>query len=173
MASQNQIDLNALTMRPGDGRRIEFSLDAEPMSIGGQPFAVKNPVSGLLGISRTNDGYALHLDLSASVSGPCQRCLEGSVQELEIDAREVDHASASDPELRSPYVDDEILDLAAWTRDAIRLQMPEKPLCRPDCAGLCPECGESLNDADPADHEHGQTLDPRFAKLRELDLGGD
>jgi uncharacterized protein len=53
----------------------------------------------------------------------------------------------------------------------MRLEMPEKPLCRDDCRGLCVVCGESLNDADPADHDHGQNLDPRFAKLRELDLG--
>ena len=46
--------------------------------------------------------------------------------------------------------------------------MPDKFLCRDDCAGLCGVCGESLNDADPGAHEHEKALDPRWDKLREL-----
>jgi uncharacterized protein len=46
--------------------------------------------------------------------------------------------------------------------------MPQRLLCRPDCAGLCSVCGESLNDAAPGSHEHPSEPDPRWAKLREL-----
>ena len=59
-----------------------------------------------------------------------------------------------DEELRSPYVEDDELDLGRWAHDAAVLAIPARILCRADCAGLCPVCGESLNDADPADHEH-------------------
>jgi uncharacterized protein len=41
-------------------------------------------------------------------------------------------------------------------------------LCRPDCLGLCPQCGANLN-ADP-EHAHAEAPDPRWAKLRELKL---
>jgi uncharacterized metal-binding protein YceD (DUF177 family) len=55
-----------------------------------------------------------------------------------------------------------------WLDDALVLTLPEKVLCRPDCAGLCEVCGASLNDVDPAEHSHERPPDPRFAKLREL-----
>jgi uncharacterized protein len=41
-------------------------------------------------------------------------------------------------------------------------------VCRPDCKGLCSVCGASLNEADPAEHQHAEAPDPRWAKLREL-----
>jgi DUF177 domain-containing protein len=99
------------------------------------------------------------------------RCLEPAGLEAEVDAREIDQPEAEDEELRSPYVDDgNQLDLGRWARDAAILAVPTRILCRADCAGLCPVCGESLNDADPSDHEHGEARDPRWAKLDELKL---
>ena len=82
------------------------------------------------------------------------------------DDEDEDESSAA--ELTSPYVDEGTLDLEAWTHDALILSLPEQILCQPDCLGLCPVCGESLNGADPADHDHGQNIDPRWAKLRDL-----
>ena len=98
------------------------------------------------------------------------RCLEAAVVEAEIDAREVDQVGAEDEELRSPYVVGGELDVGRWAHDAAVLAIPARVLCRPDCAGLCPDCGEPLNDADPADHEHESGTDPRWAKLQELKL---
>jgi uncharacterized protein len=96
------------------------------------------------------------------------RCLEDSIFAVEADAREVEQPSSNDEELRSPYVDEGVLDVAVWAHDAVALALPQSLLCRPDCAGLCPECGVSLNDVDPATHVHEQPPDPRWAKLREL-----
>jgi DUF177 domain-containing protein len=47
--------------------------------------------------------------------------------------------------------------------------MPAKILCREDCAGLCPICAVDMNEAGPA-HHHAAAPDPRWAKLRELEL---
>ncbi len=63
----------------------------------------------------------------------------------------------------------ETLDLAAWARDAFALAAPAKVLCREDCAGLCPICAADLNEAGP-EHQHESAPDPRWAKLRELEL---
>ncbi len=58
------------------------------------------------------------------------------------------------------------LDLEPLVREAIQLAAPIAPVCRPDCRGLCPECGGDLN-ATP--HDHGEApVDPRLAMLREL-----
>jgi uncharacterized protein len=64
-----------------------------------------------------------------------------------------------------PRLEGDHLDLEPVVRDAVVLSLPLTPLCQPDCGGLCPECGERLDDL-PADHAHAQ-LDPRWAALAE------
>jgi uncharacterized protein len=85
---------------------------------------------------------------------------------IDVDAREVDQVGGGE-ELSSPYVVAGVLDLAQWARDATP-HAPQPGPVRVDCAGLCPECGASLND-DPAT-AHESAPDPRWAKLRELRL---
>jgi uncharacterized protein len=85
---------------------------------------------------------------------------------FEVLAREVSQPGEGE-ELESPYVQDGVLDLKAWARDALALTIPTQILCRPDCAGLCPVCGTDLNEAGP-EHAHEQEPDPRWAKLSEL-----
>ena len=70
-------------------------------------------------------------------------------------------------ELESPYLAEEVLDVAAWARDALALSLPEKLLCRDDCAGLCAVCGADLNQAGSG-HRHEREPDSRWAKLSEL-----
>lgn len=96
------------------------------------------------------------------------RCLEPATLEMEIDGREVDQPD--DPEMLSPYVADGELDLSHWAHDAVALAIPDQVLCRGDCAGLCPVCGQTLNGAERGDHDHDSGGDPRWAKLRELEL---
>ena len=63
----------------------------------------------------------------------------------------------------------EELDLGRWAHDAAVLALPTRILCRPDCAGLCPVCGESLNDADP-ERTNGTTADgPRWSSRLKLE----
>ena len=69
-------------------------------------------------------------------------------------------------EMRTPYLEDDKLDLSAWARDAVALELPDKILCRPDCAGLCPVCGKDLND-EPHEHDEPKA-DTRWAALAEL-----
>jgi uncharacterized protein len=73
---------------------------------------------------------------------------------------------AGSDELRNPYLENDKLDLSAWARDALALALPEKILCRPDCAGLCPVCGKDLNE-EPHTHDE-ERADPRWAALAEL-----
>jgi len=169
------IDLDRLGLNFGDGVRLDLELPLEDLELGGQSYALSpNPVRARLDVSRPSRGYAFHLRFPLRVEGPCMRCLEDAVVETEVDAREIDQTDAEDDELRSPYVGGEEpgtpLEAGRWAHDAAILALPEQILCRSDCAGLCAVCGESLNDADPADHEHGGSTDPRWAKLDELKL---
>lgn len=184
------VDLDAVGLAYGDATRIKGEATPDRVSLGGQEYEpVPAEPEFLLDISRTSAGYALRLRFEVGLSGPCFRCLEPATAQVAVDVREVDQPvdpipvqgarrqkeddededEISAAELTSPYVEEGTLDLAGWTHDALILSLPEQILCRDDCLGLCPFCGDPLNGADPADHDHGQNLDPRWAKLRELE----
>jgi uncharacterized protein len=165
------VDLERLALSSGQARSLDLEVGLEPIELGGQTYTPAGDGSeARLDVSRTSSGYALRLRFTSELTGPCVRCLEDAATDLEIDAREVDQGGTADEELRSPYVTDGDLDVGRWANDALVLAFPTQPLCRPDCAGLCSVCGESLNDADPEAHRHSQGGDPRMAKLRDLKM---
>lgn len=163
------IDLPRLSLSHGEGARLDLPVCLGPIELGGQTYVLAEELLDTrVDISRPSSGYAFRLRFPLRVEGPCMRCLESAAVETGVDAREVDQSGTEDEELRSPYVVDERLDLGRWARDAAILAIPPRILCRVDCAGLCPVCGESLNDADPSAHEHEGGGDPRWDKLKEL-----
>jgi len=167
-ARADLFDLGRLKLTSGEGRRIELEVRLGRYHFGQDHYAsVPDPAPAVLDISRmTGNGYALRLRFDASLAGPCMRCLEPAGPTYHVDAREVSQPGAGE-ELQSPYVDRlEQLDVHAWAHEALMLALPQQVVCRPDCAGLCPECGADLN-ADPG-HAHEAGPDPRWAKLREL-----
>jgi uncharacterized protein len=161
-------DLAGLRLSTGEGRRTDLYVSVDPFELGGERYAVEPDVVPVrLDISRmTGGGYALRLRFTASLDGPCMRCLEPAHPSFEVDAREVSQPGGDD-DLASDYVVDAALDLRAWVRDALALALPASVLCRPDCAGLCAICGADLNAVGP-DHQHEAEPDPRWAKLSEL-----
>ncbi len=169
-ARTDSFDLGALRLTSGEGRRLELEVALDPLTFAAETYAVVPAVvSVVLDIScMTRGGYALRLRFNASLEGPCMRCLEPALPRIAVEAREVEQPGGGD-ELSSPYVADEELDVRGWARDALALALPAQLLCRDDCAGLCPECGENLNDAGPG-HAHERAPDPRWAKLSELKL---
>jgi uncharacterized protein len=169
-ASTTIIDLARLSLSHGEGRRLDVPVALDPLELAGQAYVSPDSVPVRLDVSRPSGGSAFRLRFPVRIEGPCMRCLGDAVLEAEVDAREVAQENTEDEELLSPYVEDDELDLGRWAHDAAVLAIPTQFLCRPDCAGLCPVCGESLNDADPADHEHESSVDPRWEKLKELEL---
>jgi uncharacterized protein len=169
--SSTIIDLDRLSLSYGDGKRLDLPVSLGALELAAQTYRISpDSVQARLDVSRPARGYAFRLRFPIRVEGPCMRCLEQARVEVEVDAREIDQRDTDDEDLRSPYVDGGELDLSRWAHDAAVLALPDRILCRPDCAGLCPTCGESLNDADPADHDHDTGTDPRWAKLDELKL---
>ncbi|MBA3866864.1 MAG: DUF177 domain-containing protein [Solirubrobacterales bacterium] len=165
------IDLSRLALAHGEGKRLEVPVELLPLELAGQSY-LGNPATPTvrLEVSRPSGGFAFRLDFPVHVEGPCMRCLEPATLDLAVESREVHQTGTDDPELRSPYVEDDELDIGRWAHDATMLALPTRLLCRPDCAGLCLVCGESLNDADPADHVHDTGKDPRWAALDNLRL---
>jgi uncharacterized protein len=162
-------DLARLRLTSGEGRRLDLHVRVEPFSFGGQTYTAEPDIVPVrVDVSRTTgNGWALRLRFGVSVSGPCMRCLETAEPRLEVEAREVEQPGTVDEELSSPYVDKAgVLDVAAWARDALALTLPAQITCRPECAGLCVQCGANLND-EPG-HAHEAEPDTRWAKLSEI-----
>jgi uncharacterized protein len=161
-------DLSSLRLSSGEGRRLELGVPIEALELGGERYEARpESVPVVLDVSKlVGGGYALKLELHATLAGPCMRCLKDAAPEVRVQAREVDVPGEGE-ELESPYVQGEVIDVAAWARDAFALAAPVKVLCREDCKGLCPECAADLNEAGP-EHRHERAPDARWAKLSEL-----
>jgi len=162
------LDLRSIRLRPGEEHRDEQEVELQPIVLGGQRYVpVPEKAASELVVTRATTGTVFELRLRVRLHGPCYRCLEDAVLERELALREYQaERPGGSEELTTPYVSEGRLDLSAWARDALALALPEKILCRPDCAGLCPVCGRDLN-REP--HRHEQELsDPRWAALGEL-----
>lgn len=127
-------------------------------------------------IGRTNRGVIVSGDVRTSLADTCGRCLVAL--EIPIDVL-IDDEVLPSIELQSGAAvdataepeahrlsDHHELDLEPLAREAVQLAAPIAPVCRPDCRGLCPECGADLNGGP---HEHADApVDPRLAKLGEF-----
>ena len=162
------LDLRSIRLRPGEEHRDEYEVELQPLLLGGQRYVpVPETVAAELVVTKATTGTVFELRFRARLHGPCYRCLEDAVLERELALREYQAESpGGSDELTTPYVADGRLDLSAWARDGLALALPEKILCRADCAGLCPVCGRDLN-REPHEHEEERS-DPRWAVLGEL-----
>ncbi len=165
MERTDKYELGRHRLLSGAGLKLDLATGLGRFHFGQDEYAVTPElVPVVLDISKmTGAGLALRLRFSAALVGPCMRCLGPAAPSFSVDVREVNQPGGGE-ELQSPYLDDaDNLDLAAWARDAYVLALPQTLLCKPDCAGLCPDCGADLN-ADP-DHAHERAPDPRWAAL--------
>jgi uncharacterized protein len=121
-----------------------------------------------LRLESVTEGVLVTGTVTAPLQGECGRCLDPVDGELDVDVCELfawahsatDETTEQDEVHR---IDGDYLDIEPVVRDAVVLGLPWTPLCQPDCAGLCPTCGQRLDDL-PAGHTH-ETLDPRWAAL--------
>jgi DUF177 domain-containing protein len=160
------LDLGRIGLTSGEARHLDLTVAMDDLRLGGQSYAAPSRVPVKLDVSRMPGGYSLRLRGTLELSGPCMRCLEDATRGVTIDAREVDQSGGGE-ELDSPYIDGDDLDLRAWARDSVALELPVQILCTEECRGICAVCGENLNRAGP-EHHHEPAPDPRWNKLSEL-----
>ena len=164
----SRFSVRSLRLRPGEEHRERLRLALDPLVLGGETYVTSPPeTSAELVVQRASTGDLFRLAFSTRLEGACMRCLGDASVPVSVDAQEYEATDrGADDELRSEYVSDGELDVAAWARDQIALSVPDQILCRPDCAGLCPTCGKDLN-VEP--HEHAEeAVDPRWAALEGL-----
>jgi uncharacterized protein len=161
-------NIRTVRLQSGDQFRDVKEVDLEPLELGGQRYVpIPESPEAALALTRLSSGLMLELEFDVRLVGPCVRCLSDAGLDVSIKDRQYQATSPDgDEELKTPYLVDDRLDLSAWARDAVALALPDKILCRPECAGLCPVCGRDLN-AEPHEHED-EGRDERWAKLAEL-----
>jgi uncharacterized protein len=135
---------------------------------------LSGPLNGTLRLQRTNRGILVRGRVEGDVRRTCGRCLEAYVEPAAIDVSE-EYLPSIDPDsgaaLPGPDSDESVraidehheLDLTPVFREEFALTEPMHPLCRPDCEGLCAECGAPLR-GDHRRHEADE-IDPRLAGL--------
>jgi uncharacterized protein len=150
----------------------------------GPDVELAGPIDADLRLQRTNRGILLRGELQASLRRTCSRCTDSFVEEVTVPINEeflptVDpltgapiQADANDAD--TPHIDEHHqIELDPVFHDELSLTEPVFALCRPDCPGLCPVCGERL---DRGQHAHGdEEIDPRLAGLAAFlpDRNGD
>jgi uncharacterized protein len=160
------LDTRELGRRPGSMRAVRFPAPA-PESLGGEMIGVPAgaEIDLDLRLESVMEGVLVSGTATAPLSGECGRCLEHVSVELTVDLQELfAYADSDDQEDDVSLMEGDLLDLEPVLRDAVVLALPLNPLCRGDCAGLCVECGERLDDL-PEDHGH-DAPDPRWAALQ-------
>lgn len=122
-------------------------------------------------LTAVSEGILVSGAVSAPIAGECGRCLTAiddtlSVTVSELYAYEDSTTAETTDEDEIFRLQGDLLDLEPMVRDGLVFAMPSTPLCRPECPGLCPDCGTPW-DTLPSDHSH-ETLDPRWAELKKL-----
>lgn len=167
------IDISRLGRRPGSMMPLETTVPA-PSRIGLDLIGVDRgaPLELNLRLESVSEGVLVSGTVSAPTSGECARCLQPMAGEVEIDLTELfaypdsatDETTDADEVARVDRDrNSETVDLEQPIIDAMGLVLPFSPVCGPDCAGLCQQCGIPLATAEP-EHHHEQ-IDPRWAKL--------
>jgi uncharacterized protein len=103
-------------------------------------------VHGALTLSRTQTGLRLDAGFKARVPLECARCLESFPLQISTQFEEIftfENRPLSEDELIIP--EDRNIDFVSYVRDYLLLEVPIRPLCKPDCKGLCEVCGENRN----------------------------
>jgi uncharacterized protein len=180
MAGNNSlaIDILRLGRRPGSMIEVHETVPS-PSRIGLDLIRIEQgaPLEIDLRIESVSEGALVTGTLSGPTTGECVRCLEPVTGDVSIDLTELyaypgsTTEETTEEEEIARVIDDRV-HLEQAVVDAVTLVLPFSPLCRPDCAGLCPDCGIAMADAEPG-HQHDK-IDPRWAKLAVLrDQTGD
>ena len=163
------LDTRDLPRSPGAMRAVRRTITA-PENLGLELIRVPPgaTIDLVLRMESVTEGVLLSGRATAQLQGECGRCLreigdtmDVSFQELYAYEHSTTDETTDDDEVGRMRGD--LIDLEPALRDAVVLALPNHPLCRADCPGLCPECGVRRDEL-PADHSHQRT-DPRWAAL--------
>ncbi len=147
----------------GTTRTVELDYPAIDVT----PDVLLEPLQGQIVFTRTSEGIYVSGELHSTMPADCVRCLEATRVAITFTFDDIFYYPFyTAPEGEPAVKESGIIDLAPLVRELSLIAAPMQPLCRPDCQGLCMECGQNLNEADCGCE--ADDIDPRLAKLKEL-----
>ncbi len=150
-----RIPVEQLKEAPGQKRVYNFAIDASSLDLAEEGVTIDEPFRVRTEAAYSDGKVFMRGFVSAKVGLVCGRCLSsfsyplagGFEEEIEVEGRTA-------------------LDVTELVRESYFTGFPLKPLCHPDCLGLCPRCGEDLNQKQcDCRREH---LDHRLLVLKKL-----
>ncbi len=125
------------------------------------------PLVGTFTATRTSEGIYLSGTLINTLIAQCVRCLEEAIVSIDLQLDDLFYyPPQTAPKGEYSLGDDGYIDLAPLVRELTVLETPIQPICRPDCQGLCTECGQNLNKENCSCEP--DLVDPRLTILRQL-----
>lgn len=165
-------------MKQPYGARETYDLGESPITPRGEHAELlaigARSVEGSALLTHTNPGILVQADLQAEVEMECGRCLDSFVAAVPLHLGEQYYAAIdviTGARLPEPPRDaytighDFAIDVTPLVREHVLLELPLKPLCREECAGICPICGLDQN---VRPHRHDEESDERWSRLRTL-----
>lgn len=152
MTENLKIEIKHLLKSP---QYVNIDLQPSELDLEDTDFRFNSPVTGNITFTFANERVIAKGNIHTKVQTQCVRCLGKAT--VDINAK-VDALYENDKELLNnqnivtnheeqvrTYYDGEAIYPANELREAIMLELPQLPLCSPDCKGLCPSCGINLN----------------------------
>jgi uncharacterized protein len=174
-----------------------MSLEQLGTALEGSGFRATEPLEVSANLRKVSGGVLVQAQFTAHVTAPCKRCLTDAVLQLptsftinlvpESLARGDDVLSKDEQEEKDrghgesggsfgledadeELFDGKVIDLEPIVREQVLLSLPMSTVCREDCKGLCPQCGQNLNEK--ACGCEAKFVDPRLAALKNIKLQG-
>ena len=162
----NPLLINAaeLLRRPGSERRLDLRPTVAELGIVDPRFDLDAVVEVTLRLESLTDGIVVDGHLRAPWADSCRRCLAPADGEVLCEVGELYQLVITDPDAFE--IVGEQIDLGSMIRENLLLDAPLAPVCRPDCAGLCPTCGIDRNTATCTCIT--DAVDPRWDALSQL-----
>lgn len=141
-----QVDLRDIRRGPVV---TDAEVPAEDPMLEGLALQLVTPVSVTGRVQATDEGeYLWRGTIAVRVASECRRCLKPVEQDVSVDADvlfSADPDAADDPSVYPLAASASAIELGEAVREELALAVSPFPLCREDCAGLCPGCGADLN----------------------------
>lgn len=126
-------------------------------------------LKGTLHFTRVDYGILITGTLDAKLKVECIRCLKPFYESVVIELEDTINLPGADltPERPVRVAEDGWVDLSPLVRESAWIAVPVKPICSPDCQGICPDCGGNINLGE-CTCEKTAPIDPRWGVLQTL-----
>ncbi len=159
-----RVNARELLRVPGSSRQIEASISSADLGVPDE--RITAPIGVRLEAVSNIDGVVVSGDITIPWSTACRRCLADVTGTAVVDVDEVYQDDVVDGDAYA--IDGDQIDLAPAVREYVLIDLPDGPLCRDECAGICPICGTDRNEA-PCQCDT-TVRDDRWAALDDLRL---